>query len=396
MSNLDAIHMTPGVLAKRQLDELVKYTHISSIQFGPPDTGTSAVDLRLSSKAWKLKSGQRPTTREMIKIQAQSDEVRPEKDADGLYFQFERNSIYLVELDEHLKLPPNISGRASGKSSVGRLDVITRLLTTRSREYDIVTSGYEGPLYLLIMPQTFAIRVAPGASVNQLRLFCGSQSSSVITREELPQYGTEFWHVLKDEVKDDYEAWGVREDDQVITTDPLLSDLTVDLGDPKFPYILRALSDVSDAVDLRKNKSRSLDPHKFFEELPVLEDGPDRSVVLEPRRFHIMKSRERLAIPEDVAVEVVAISERIGDIRIHYAGFAHPGFGRAVRKPRRGTPLIFEVRATDMPTKLYDRSLLARIQLFRMSERAAPTPSTYGHQELKLSDLFGDWTPKAP
>ena len=131
---------------------------------------------------------------------------------------------------------------------------------------------------------------------------------------------------------------------------------------------------------------------KFFEELPVLEDGPDRSVVLEPRRFHIMKSRERLAIPEDVAVEVVAISERIGDIRIHYAGFAHPGFGRAVRKPRRGTPLIFEVRATDMPTKLYDRSLLARIQLFRMSERAAPTPSTYGHQELKLSDLFGGWT----
>ena len=73
------------------------------------------------------------------------------------------------------------------------------------------------------------------------------------------------------------------------------------------------------------------------------------------------------------------------------SGFAHPGFGRH-DGPKPGTPLIFEVRATDMPTRLYDGSLLARIQFFRMSEIDEENkPSTYQQQELKLSNVFRDW-----
>jgi len=104
-----------------------------------------------------------------------------------------------------------------------------------------------------------------------------------------------------------------------------------------------------------------------------------------------MKSKERLSLPCDVAVEVIAISERIGDIRIHYAGFAHPGFGQHGNTNKPGTPLIFEVRATDMPTRLYDKSLLARIQLFRMSEKTDPAKSDYDQQELKLSSVSAEW-----
>jgi hypothetical protein len=92
---------------------------------------------------------------------------------------------------------------------------------------------------------------------------------------------------------------------------------------------------------------------------------------------------------------VIAISERIGDIRIHYAGFAHPGFGtrKGARAPEhpKGAPLIFEVRATDFPTRLYNHSLLARIQLFRISGKTVPEESPYDGQELKLSKLFAAW-----
>jgi hypothetical protein len=101
-----------------------------------------------------------------------------------------------------------------------------------------------------------------------------------------------------------------------------------------------------------------------------------------------------LHIPYAVAVEVIAISERIGDIRIHYAGFAHPKFGRHKSKVKKGTPLIFEVRATDMNTKLFDGSLLARIQLFRMSTKTEVKPSEYDEQELKLSGYFRNWPKK--
>jgi dCTP deaminase len=378
----DPLPLTPGVLAKDQLGQLIDAGCISTNTFDPPKTDASAIDLRVASKAWRLKLGERPTTRELGKIQAQSEEIGP---ADNGYFEFQRGNIYLVQLDHYLKLPPNVSGRATGKSSVGRLDVITRLITSETREYDLVTAGYDGPLHLLLVPQTFTIHVAPGASLNQLRLFCGSHSSAVITRREMHDYGTRFWWVLRQGQDHDYENWDHPSVDA--TDDPLLFDLTVDLGDPRFPYIYRARKDVDDPIDVQLKEQ--LQPDLFFEKIAI--DRQDRSVVLEQGSFYIMKSRERLHIPDDVAVEVIAISERIGDIRIHYAGFAHPGFGLGNRPTRRGTPLIFEVRATDMRTKLYDQSVLARIQLFRMSKATTPEKSEYDEQELKLSKVFADW-----
>jgi dCTP deaminase len=379
----DPIALTPGVLANDQLDLLIQKNHISSWA-KPPKVGASAVDLRLTSKAWRLRSGQRPTTRELSKIQAQSEEMAP---SDG-YFDFQPNGIYLVLLDQHLSLPANISGRATGKSGVGRLDVITRLITSGSREYDLVPAGYEGQLHLLLMPQTFSIRVAVGASVNQLRLFSGAHYGSVITRDQIYDYGLPFWYVLKPESDHLYEPWGSPQRLNP-TDDPLLFDLTVDLGDHRFPYVYKAKPKIEEPIDL--SRDRTHDPQQYFEKIDINTEGRDRSVVLEQDSFYIMKSRERLHIPEDVAVEVVAISERIGDIRIHYAGFAHPGFGLGERAERSGTPLIFEVRATDMDTKLYDKSILARIQLFRMSKKATPDPSPYDTQELKLSSVFADW-----
>jgi dCTP deaminase len=360
-----------------------------------PDIDGSAIDLTLSKKAWKLKQGQRPTTRELAKIMARGDDFPPEGDV----FKFEKGSIYLVQVDQHLKLPSNICGRASGKSSVGRLDVITRLITNGSREYDLVPAGYDGPLHLLLMPQTFTLHVEPGESVNQLRLFSGSPLSAALRRTDTWQYGTPFWFILKENRDresdvEEYECWELPEQHQ-LTDDPLLFNLTVDLADPRSPsYVFQARTDVTAPIELKRGKkgAEKLDPKKFFETCPIQTAGPDRSVLLEPTKFYIMKSRERLFIPDDVAVEVIAISERIGDIRIHYAGFAHPWFGRGTRNSdeRRGTPLIFEVRATDMPTKLYHDSILARIQLFRMS-KPAKSSSPYEKQELQLSKVFAPW-----
>lgn len=384
---VNALPLSPGVLAKDQLEDLVNKGLISGPT--PPKIGASAIDLRLGSRAWRLKSGQRPTTRELSIIKRQSEEV----DLIGEeYFEFKTGNIYIVQLEHHLTLPANVSGRASGKSSIGRLDVITRLITHESKEYDLVAAGYEGELHLLLMPQTFDIRVAPGKSLNQLRLYAGSHSASAIRREQLYDYGTRFWYILEDGKDDEYENWGRPALEP--TGDPVLMDLTVDLGDLRFPYIFRAQKNVKEPIDL--SKEAELDPAKFFTKVPVMIEGPDRSVLLDQGSFYIMKSRERLHIPKDVAVEVIAISERIGDIRIHYAGFAHPGFGLGEWPgERKGTPLIFEVRATDMPTKLYHRSLLARIQLFRMSKATDPDQSPYERQELKLSSVFAKWPENA-
>src|SRR5208283_4178675 len=294
-------------------------------------------------------------------------------------------------------LPGNINGRATGKSSIGRLDVITRLLTENSTEYDIVEAGYEGHLYLLVLPQTFPIKVSPGQSLNQLRLFSGPPHASVITRSLIHDFGTPFWYVRHQDRPKEWRCWEdlLQEYSSSRTADPYLFDLTVDLADTDFAYIFKAKSNSgSKHIDLRKGE-RSYNPNDYFEKVSIQEEGAEHSVLLEEGKFYIMKSKERLCVPCDVAVEVIAISERIGDIRIHYAGFAHPGFGlhNIPSKPgiKPGTPLIFEVRATDMPTRLYDGSLLARIQLFRMSAETMPAKSEYDEQELKLSSIFADW-----
>ncbi|MCL5959933.1 MAG: 2'-deoxycytidine 5'-triphosphate deaminase [Chloroflexi bacterium] len=401
--------LSPGVLAEKQLKQLFDKNvveYVQDVRRGGVDA--SAFDLTLGTNAWKLKTSSRPTTRELEKIRRAADVLRPEADSNGPYFHFASESIYLVELQEVLTLPAKLSGRATGKSTIGRLDVITRLLTTSSREYDTVQGNYRGPLYLLVSPQTFDIKIAPGDSLNQLRVVCGPQHAAIIDRQMVGYYGRPFWHVMKAHNPNDYEPWesvvgmghgGMQPPDD-LTADPRLFDLTVDLGDPEYPFIYKAIRPTSDnplpPLDLRSGVYKHLplggyDPREYFERVPVKVEGADRFVDLDTGSFYIMKSKERLSIPSDVSVEVVARSERIGDIRIHYAGFAHPCFGMNRLGSRRGTPLIFEVRATDMVTRLFDHSLLAKIQLFRMSQPAKPGPADYDTQELKLSKIFAEW-----
>lgn len=392
------VEMSPGVLSRRQYELLLADGSITHPSFkDPPDVDASAFDLKLGESAWLLQEGQRPATRERATLTRQATRIDLERDERGDHYRLEHGKIYLIELDTFLDLPPNINGRATGKSSIGRLDVITRLLTDDGDEYDVVPPGYRGRLYLLVHPQTFSIITRPGDSLNQLRLFCGPPLSEVITHHTIQDFGTPFWYVVKQGTEGDLHSWEELVPDATRSriADPALFDLTVDLADPAYDHAFKARRDADAPIDLRKGKD-SHDPASFFEKADIELDGGARSLVLEQDSFYIMKSKERLFIPEDVAVEVIAISERIGDIRIHYAGFAHPGFGRGnTAGPKRGTPLIFEVRATDMPTRLYDGSLLAKMQLFRMSERAPTDPqketgsgSDYDKQELKLSNIF--------
>ena len=58
----------------------------------------------------------------------------------------ETGCVYLVPLQEHLRLPAGIAARANPKSSTGRIDVFTRLVTNRSRAFDEVPTGYSGGL----------------------------------------------------------------------------------------------------------------------------------------------------------------------------------------------------------------------------------------------------------
>ena len=82
----------------------------------------------------------------------------------------ETGCVYIVPLLESLALPADIAAAANPKSSTGRLDVFTRVITDRARGFDRIEPGYHGPLYAEISPKTFPVLVREGTRLSQLRL----------------------------------------------------------------------------------------------------------------------------------------------------------------------------------------------------------------------------------
>ena len=70
--NKGQFEAAPGVLNDSQLRSLAEIGSICNLASpgGERDYDASAFDLRLGTEAWKLSDGQRPTTKELSKIQS--------------------------------------------------------------------------------------------------------------------------------------------------------------------------------------------------------------------------------------------------------------------------------------------------------------------------------------
>ncbi|MBN9069116.1 MAG: 2'-deoxycytidine 5'-triphosphate deaminase, partial [Rhizobiales bacterium] len=64
----------------------------------------------------------------------------------------ETGCVYIVPLMEELKLPADVAASANPKSSTGRLDIFTRVMTDHGPEFDQIPAGYAGPLYMEVSP----------------------------------------------------------------------------------------------------------------------------------------------------------------------------------------------------------------------------------------------------
>ena len=90
---------------------------------------------------------------------------------------FEKGCVYIAELMESLQLPADISGKSNPKSSTGRLDIFTRLIADGATEFESVPEGYNGKLYIEIVPRTFSVLARQGARLNQMRFVRGTPPS---------------------------------------------------------------------------------------------------------------------------------------------------------------------------------------------------------------------------
>ena len=98
------------------------------------------------------------------------DYILDEIDLRGDGAMLEARCPYLIELKERLDLPAGLRGKANPKSSTGRIDVFTRVITDHSDRFDEMAPATSGPLYLEVVPLSFAVRVREDLTLNQLRL----------------------------------------------------------------------------------------------------------------------------------------------------------------------------------------------------------------------------------
>src|SRR5215212_2727678 len=173
MSSEVATGVADGVFPSQALARAIEDEWIGSgdYRIRPESIQPASIDLRLGDFAWALRCSFLPDV----------DSTVEEKTGD-LAFQridlrdgavLERDRPYLVPLIEELHLPEDVRAKANPKSSTGRLDVFTRVITDRHHRFDDIRAGYRGQLYLDIVPRSFAIQVKTGLSLNQLRLARG-------------------------------------------------------------------------------------------------------------------------------------------------------------------------------------------------------------------------------
>lgn len=376
---------TKGILPYQHITKLIASRAIQSdVPIEDRQIQPASLDLRLGPKAYRLISSFLPelsdiTSRLNVLDFYQSDLVMYEMDLTGGAI-LEKGHVYLVPLLESLRLPKGLRARANPKSTTGRLDVFTRVVTDLNAGFDEIRAGYRGPLYLEVVPRSFAIKVKTGYSLNQIRFVQGEATVSDDALQTLHKTTPLLYHNLA-------TAKAVSSRD--LRTERGLF-LRIDLkgvernGESVIGYRAKKNSHV---VDLSKvGHYAALD---FWE--PIRPHRQD-SLLLEPEEFYILASKERIRVPPGYAAEMVAYEAACGELRTHYAGFFDSGFGYG-QGDIQGTQVVLEVRPHDVPFLIHDGQTFFKVVYDRMLE--IPTQlygtalgSSYQRQGLTLSKHF--------
>lgn len=363
---------------------------IQENQFQP-----NSIDLRLGEKAYRVRCSFLP-----------EDESVEQKIRKLKQYEFsitegavlETNCVYIIPLLEELNLPSQIfpqqtlfngkgdksefrivseerlSAKANPKSTTGRLDIFTRVITDYSHRFEEIHSGYQGKLYLEVVPKSFPIRVRTGQRLNQLRIRHGLTALS---------------------------------DQDILRThssDPLLfeeSGAAVDMNRMKVNNGLfmsvNLHGDPGTIVGYKAKKHRDLidlehiNHYKVSDFWDPIYAKQDDHLILEPEAFYIFASKERCRIPEHLAAEMIAYDTGSGELRTHYAGFFDSGFGGTVED--KGARAVLEVRSHDVPFLIEDGQTFCSMKFEPNTEipsfiYGADIQSNYQGQGLKLGKHF--------
>lgn len=355
----------------------------------------NSIDLRLGQTAYRVRSSFLP-----------EDETVREKVAKLSQYSFsiengavlEPNCVYIIPLLEEVNLPgtyylssmgksadlagdgvrliseESLTAKANPKSTTGRLDIFTRVITDYSHRFEEIEPGYKGGLYLEVVPKSFPIKVQTGQRLNQLRIRHGH---SVLSDQELLRIHA------SDPILFSEDRVPLHMDRMKVNNGLFLSvSLAADEGE----IVGYKAKKHRDMIDLEK-----IGHYAITDFWDPIRAGSDDHLILEPEAFYIFASKERCRIPVHLAAEMVAYDTGSGELRTHYAGFFDSGFGGTAEDG--GARAVLEVRSHDVPFLIEDGQTFCSMVFEPNSEipdvvYGEEIKSNYQGQGLKLGKHF--------
>ena len=366
-SSPSSAYLTSGILPSQAITRLVERGEIlTTHRLDHDQIQPASLDLRLGQRAYRVRASFLPGRHRTVEARLMDVALHAFDLSEGAVL--ETGCVYIVPLMESLALRPEIAASSNPKSSTGRLDIFTRVITDHAVLFDKVQAGYHGPLYAEISPSTFPILARAGSRLSQIRFRIGDPR---VRNEELAML---------------HQAERLVDSDEALL--PGSVAVSIDLaGRGEARLIGYRAKKHAGLVDV--DRRGALDLHDYWEPLFARGTG---SLVLDPSEFYILASKEAVHVPPSHAAEMVAFDPLVGEFRVHYAGFFDPGFGHAA-SGGAGARAVLEVRSHEIPFIVEDGQIVGRLIYERMLERPATlygegAGSNYQGQGLKLSKHF--------
>ena len=365
----DAAPRSTGILPSQELERLVRVTKeicarepIQDNQYQP-----ASLDLRLGPVAYRVRASFLPGKDATVEKKLEDLAMHKMDISDGGVL--ERGCVYIIPLLESLSLKRRTSAMGNPKSSTGRLDIFTRLITDYGTEFDRVREAYAGPLYAEVSPRTFSVLVRKGSRLNQIRIRRGNPPSSDVEMKRLQAEHQVVAAINSDDIRN-----GV----------PVSVDVQ---GDKSGGIIGYKAKNHAGLIDI--DKVRHYDVLDFWEPVHAPRRG---GLVLDPADFYILASREAVVVPPTHAAEMIAYDTLVGEFRVHYAGFFDPGFGHP-DAGGDGSRAVLEVRSFEVPFVIEQGQVVGRLTYERLTAPPArlygnDANSSYQRQGIALSKHF--------
>jgi dCTP deaminase len=172
----------PGVLNKTQMEALVTEGFLTA-----SDIGEASVDLTLTEEVYRMVQGSvKPGNHEPYSVTLRNSSLAEKINfGSDSTITLECQKTYVFKVSERLHpqfAKIGIHGQATAKSSVGRVDVLARLIVDGMDQYESFSAqsltNQTGDMYLEVTPFTFRVNVKAGKPLSQLRLFTAIQEVS--------------------------------------------------------------------------------------------------------------------------------------------------------------------------------------------------------------------------